>query len=117
MIFNVSSSLSALMAFGKKMGVIANNVANVYSEGFKKSRANLEEGYNGGVSVEINRIETPGHSVTMEKYNEIIHKEGSNVYLAEEISQAQIIRRYYQADLQSIKIQDEMLGDFLDIMG
>ncbi|MBW2643832.1 MAG: hypothetical protein JRC89_10800 [Deltaproteobacteria bacterium] len=39
MISSVRSTLSALNAFDKKMDVIANNVANVETEEFKKSRA------------------------------------------------------------------------------
>ena len=42
MIFSVGSSLSALNAFGTKMGVISNNIANVESEEFKKSRTLME---------------------------------------------------------------------------
>ena len=41
MVFSISSNLNALDAFGKKLGVTANNVANHQSEGFKKSEANI----------------------------------------------------------------------------
>ncbi len=39
MTFSVDNNISALKAFGAKMGVTANNIANVESEAFKKSRA------------------------------------------------------------------------------
>jgi flagellar hook protein FlgE len=39
MVQAVSSAISALQALGRKMGVTANNVANLTTSGFKKSRA------------------------------------------------------------------------------
>jgi hypothetical protein len=51
----ISSNLSALRAFGKKLSVIANNVANIESEGFKKSRAVLVEDPKNHVSVDIKK--------------------------------------------------------------
>jgi hypothetical protein len=39
MTFSVDNNISALKAFGAKMGVTANNIAKVASEAFKKSHA------------------------------------------------------------------------------
>jgi len=66
MVSSISSGLSALDAFGVKMDVTANNVANIESEGLKKSRADLMEGSNG--AVEVGRIDSPGN---------IVHEEDS----------------------------------------
>ena len=115
MIFGIASSVSALNAFGKKMATIANNVANVYSENFKKSRAIFKEEASGGVCVDIVRSETPGHRVFVEKDDEIVSKEGSNVDLAEELTQAIIAKRYYQANVKSLNTQEKMSGYLLDI--
>ena len=118
MIFSVGNSLSALYAFGKKMGVIANNVANSASEGFKKSRAVLEEGPGGAVKVEINRVDSPGDTVYEENGDgQLVGKELSNVDLTEEIPQTIIAQRGYEANLKMIETQDEMLGSLLDIKG
>ena len=43
MITGIHSTLSALRAFGDKIGVAAHNVANVETEEFKKQRALLSE--------------------------------------------------------------------------
>jgi flagellar basal body rod protein FlgC len=112
----ISSNLSALRAFGKKMAVIANNVANIKSEGFKKSRAVLKEGPVNGVSVEISKIETPGPLVPVEEDGKTVLKETSNVELAQEIPQASLTKRYYQANLAVLDEEDEMLGTLLDII-
>ena len=115
MIRAIYKSPSALVAFGKKMAVIANNLANIESEGYKKRRAMLVEDPVKGVSVEIRRIETPGHRRLVEEDGEWVEKEASNVDLAEEITQANLTRRYYQANLKPVQTVDEMLGSLLDI--
>lgn len=116
MISAISSSISALCAFGKKLGVIANNIANVNTEGFKKSRAILKEGPNGGVRVSINRINSPGYPIMEEGTGEMTDRETSNVDLTEEIPQLLLTRRGYQANVKTIKTQDEMLGTLIDIL-
>lgn len=116
MISAISSSISALSAFGKKLGVIANNIANVNTEGFKKSRAILKEGPNGGVQVSINRINSPGYPIMEEGTGEMTDRETSNVDLTEEIPQLLLTRRGYQANVKTIKTQDEMLGTLIDIL-
>ncbi|MBW1803258.1 MAG: hypothetical protein JRJ85_21325 [Deltaproteobacteria bacterium] len=116
MIDSVSSSISALNAHGKKMGVTANNVANVSSEGFKKSRAVLEEGTMSHVEVEISRVDTPGPLVTEVIDGERVERELSNVDLAEELTLTIPTQRGYEANLAMIRTEDEMLGSIIDII-
>ncbi len=117
MVFSVSSTLTAIKAFSEKMGVIANNIANVETEGFKKSRAILTEGPRSDVSVEISQVDTPGPTVVEVNEGQATNKELSNVDLAEEIPQSIIAQRGYEANLTVIKTQDEMLGSVLDTVG
>jgi flagellar basal-body rod protein FlgC len=112
----ISSNLSALRAFGKKVAVIANNVANIESEGFKKSRAVLIEGPKNHVSVDISRIETPGPLIDVEEDGKTVQKEMSNVDLAQEIPQSSLAKAFYRANLKVVKEADEMLGTLLDIL-
>jgi len=112
----ISSNLSALRAFAKKMSVIANNVANIESEGFKKSRAVLIEDPENHVSVDISRIDTPGHLIDVEEDGKVIQKEMSNVDLAQEIPQSSLAEVFYRANLKAVKEADEMLGTLLDIL-
>ena len=113
----MSSTISALKAYGIKMGVTANNVANVESEAFKKSRAVLREGRQGGVEVDIERIDTPGPIITEIEKGEVVKKELSNVDLAEEIPQSIVAQRSYEANLKTIQTQDEILESVIDIIG
>ncbi len=118
MISTMYNNISALMALGTKMGVTANNVANVESEGFKKSRAVLKEGRsNTGVQVDIEKINTPGPVIQVPNENKMIEKELSNVDLVEELSSTIPTQRGYEANLKVIKSLDEMLGSVIDILG
>ena len=118
MISSVANNISALHALGKKMSVTSNNVANIESEGFKKSRAVLKEGIHGDVRVDIEKIDTPGNIIyEAESDGTVREKELSNVDLAEEIPTAMITQRSYEANLKMIKAEDEMLGAVLDILG
>ena len=117
MISSISSTLSALKAYGKKMGVTANNVANLQSEEFKKSRAVFKEGRQGDVAVDIEKIDTPGPIITEIEEGEMVEKELSNVDLAEELPQSIVAQRGYEANLKTIQTYDETLKSIIDIVG
>ena len=117
MISSVNSTTSALQAFRTKMGVTADNVANVNTEEFKKSKATLKEGVQGDVRVEINRVNTPGHRYQELKGDQVVEKESSNVNLEQEIPGMIITQNAYEANLKTLQTQDDMLGSLLDIIG
>ena len=116
MSLSVGSTLSALRAFGTKMSVTANNVANVSSDGFKRSRAVLEEGRNQSVEVEIQKIDTPGPVIQDIRGTEPVQRELSNVDLAEELPRTIPTSRGYEANLEMIRTKDEMLGTVIDLV-
>jgi flagellar basal-body rod protein FlgC len=116
MSLSVGSTLSALQAFGTKMSVTANNVANVCSDEFKKSRAVLEEGQNQAVVVDIQRIDTPGPLIQDVQGTEVVERELSNVDLGEELPQTISTSRGYEANLKTIQTRDDMLGTVIDLV-
>ena len=117
MISSINSSLSGLGAFTKKMRVISHNIANLNTDGFKKSRATFNEGARGGVDVVVTRIDTPGPPNPDARDYPNLEAELSNVDLTEEIPQMMLTQRGYEANLKTLKIQDEMIGALLDIRG
>ena len=117
MVSSLGINTAALKAFGTKMGVTAENIANVNSEEYKKSRAVLKAGPNGDVQVDIERIDTPGPSIVSVEGGQTTKKELSNVDLSEEISEMIIAKHGYGANLKAVKAQDELLGEALDILG
>lgn len=117
MISAFGSGVSAISAFSVKMNVSANNVANVNTDGFKKSRTTNKEGSSGGVEPDVDRIDTPGHTKPISDNGVIREVETSNVDLAEEFSASIATETAYKANLKSIQAYDEMLGSLLDILG
>jgi flagellar hook protein FlgE len=116
MIFSVGNTISSLSAHATKLAVTANNVANVETEGFKKSRAVLQEGSNGAVQVQIDQVNTPGPLIQEDGADQYTAVEMSNVDLSEEIPQTMLTQIGYEANLVMIKTADETLGSVLDIL-
>ncbi len=104
---------SALSALGKKMDVTANNIANLDTEGFKKSRADLQEAGHG-VTVNIRRINTPGAPIPAEDGTGKMN-ESSNVDAAEEIVNLKTTEIAFQANLKTIQSEGKILGSLFDI--
>ena len=117
MISAVNSTVSALQAYKTQMEVTSNNVANVNTDGFKKSKATLKEGQNGDVQVDVNRVDTPGSLYRELNDDQIVEKETSNVDLAEEFPQMMVTQHAYEANMRVLQALDKMLGTTLDILG
>lgn len=118
MISGIYSGVSALKAIATKTQSVANNTANINTDGYKKTRVTLKEGApQQGVTADIHKIETPGPLVYEQTQKGVVQVEKSNVDIAEEIPQLLLSRRNYQANLKTIQVEDEMLGMLLDIKG
>lgn len=117
MIYPVNPAMTALSAFRKKLDVTSNNIANVNTNEFKKSRVTLQEGSNGGVETNIQEINTPGIPTEAIENDRIVEVESSNVDLAEELTDMIPTQTAYTANLKSLKTTDEMVGALLDIIG
>ena len=119
MISGIYSGLSALNAIQTKTNSIADNTANVDTDGFKRTKVTLQEGQpqGSGVSAYVQRIETPGSKVYEQTPKGETLVEKSNVDLTEELPRMLLSRRNFQANIKAIQTQDEMLGSLLDIKG
>lgn len=109
-------ALSAFRALGKKLEVTANNVANVNTEGFKKSRGLPEEASPLGVTVSISRIDTPGFPLPSEDGTGET-RESSNVAIEEEKVNLATLQHGYAANLETVRVVGAALGTLLDILG
>jgi len=115
MINPIYSSLSALSALGQKLGVTGNNVANINTEGFKKSRVILQEASPYGVTASITRIDTPGSPIPNEEgVGEV--RESSNVVVEHEITDLMAAKHAYTANLKALQTEEETLGTLLDVL-
>lgn len=117
MINSINHAMTGLSAFRKKMDVTANNIANVDTDEFKKSRVNVEENAHGGVTAQVQQINTPGPIKETIRNDTIEEVEASNVDLAEELTEMIPTQTAFGANLKTISTEQEMLGSLLDIVG
>jgi flagellar basal-body rod protein FlgC len=109
----LSATVSALHAFGQKLGVTAGNIANVNTDGYKKYRAVFQEGQYGKVEVTVPRDETGIPLGRLEEGEQPAQKV-SNVALEEELPELITSVYGFKANLKTLKAQDEILGNLLD---
>jgi flagellar basal-body rod protein FlgC len=115
MISGIHSALSGLTAIQKKIESNANNVANVNTDGYKKTQVTLHELEPQGVEAVVQQIQTSGPMVYEQTSAGEALVEKSNVELGEELPNMMLGRRFFQANLKTVQIVDEMLGSLLDI--
>lgn len=116
MISAIYSALSGLTALQKKTAVTANNLANMNTDGFKKSRTILEETRPHGVRARVEQVNTPGPRTLEQTPDGESLVEKSNVDVSEEMINLLVGQRSYEANLKTAKTTDAMLGSLLDIV-
>ena len=117
MTLSVQNNRSALTAFSNQMSVSANNVANVYSDDFKASRARNSQGENGQVVTTITKDNRPGPLVEDPLQTDGSLKELSNTDIAEEMVQQVSASQGFDANAKVIQTMDDTLGSLIDVMG
>jgi len=111
---SINTSVSALLALGKKQAVTANNIANSESREFNKSRTLLEEGKNGSVTAQTQPVNTPGTKILQ---SDGTLEEQSNVDLVAETVSLIPTKHAYQANLKALQTSAEMEDSTLDLIG
>lgn len=106
---------TALSSFVRKLDVTANNIANVNTEDFKKSRAVLQEAYPSGVKVSLSQFDTPGMPLPADKSHPD-SKEIFNVFLEDELADLIVSQHMYDANLTTIRTEEEMQKTELDLI-
>ena len=112
MISGLSASVSGLWVFVRKLENAARNIANSNTEGYKGKKATIVEDEAGLPAMDITVDNTPG--VPFQDADGVM-RETSNVESSKEMTDLLIAKRGYEANLKSIKTQDEMLDSLLDI--
>lgn len=115
MIPAIHAALSGVFGFSKYIEVTAHNLANLNTDGFKKSRIELVALESGGVLPVVRKDKSPGPMVLNSRGYGPAQLELSNVDLAEEALNQIIGQRGFEANLKSISTADDMLGRILDI--
>ena len=106
-------ALTAIRALDRRNDVIAQNIANINTDGFKKGRADMVQTTLPGVTVSTPQVNTPGDTVTIDG----VGRETSNVDAGEELIALNVNTRSYEANIQTVKTTQEMQGTLFDIFG
>jgi flagellar basal body rod protein FlgG len=109
-------ALSAIRALDRANDVIANNIANVNTGGFQKSRAAMEQAAAGGVTLTVEQLNLPIDTVTLGGESPKV-PETSNVQLDEELIALTVNKHSFEANIQALKTTEEMQGTLFDLFG
>ena len=115
MIPAIHAALSGVFGFSKYIEVSAHNVANINTDGFKKSRMELVALESGGVQPIVRKEKSSSPVSLSNRGYDATQLELSNVDLGEETVNRIIGQRGFEANLQTIHTVDDMLGSLLDI--
>jgi flagellar basal-body rod protein FlgC len=111
----VNSAMQGLQAYGTKLNSNASNIANVSTERFKKTRVTLWEQAPQGVNTSVETVDSPGNIRLEETPEGPQSKEYSNVDLTEELPNSHLNAIFYQSNLKTLQIADEMTASLLSI--
>jgi flagellar basal body rod protein FlgG len=109
-------ALSAVRALDRANDVIANNIANVNTGGFQKSRAATAQAATGGVTLTVEQLNLPIDTVRLGGESQNM-PERSNVELDEELIAQMVNRRSYDANIQTLRTTEELQGTLFDLFG
>lgn len=109
MISAIFTAVSGLLAQRTRLDVSANNVANVNTDNFKKSRVVLESNEPAGVQASVEQVNTPGTPIPNRPGNET-----SNVDLVEEVVTQITALHGFRANLTTVQTADKMLKRLID---
>jgi flagellar basal-body rod protein FlgC len=115
MIGAIHSALSGLTAFSRQIDVTAYNVANVNTDGFKKSHVELVSVETGGVLPIVRKDDSAGPMVLRNSGYGPSQVELSNVDIGEETVNQILAQRGFEANVSTLKTAYDMLGTILDI--
>ena len=100
----------------RRQDIIANNIANLATPGFRASRADFVDVLGGGV--DIGSITRGPGTDALDANGEITASgalTGSNVNLATEMTNMIANRHTFQANINAFKVQADLIGELLDI--
>ncbi len=115
MISAIHTALTGLTAFGKQIEVVAHNIANVNTDGFKKFKTTFVEAPTSGVLPVVDKDTSSGPTVLRDTGRNQLEIELSNTDLGEALVQQMLAQRSFSANLHTIKTGDTLLGSILDL--
>ena len=109
-----NAALSGLQAASLKLKVGANNVANANTDGYQRQQVTTEAG-TYGVEVKVQKVSAAESPNTTQINYDPVAAPRSDVEVTEELVEMRAAKTLFEANLQILKTQDNMLGSILDI--
>jgi flagellar basal body rod protein FlgG len=109
-------ALSAIRAMDRANDVIANNIANVNTGGFQKSRAATAQAAGGGVTLTGEQLNLPIDTITLGGESQKV-PDTSNVEFDEQLIALMVNKHSNDANIQALKTTEEMQGTLFDLFG
>lgn len=113
MIDGFNASLAGLNVFSRQLETIANNTANLNTDGYKARKAVIVENKQGVPELTVSINKSPG--IPIQEPDGPI-REISNVELSQEMPNLLVARRGYEANLKVLKAQDELVKSTMDLL-
>jgi flagellar basal body rod protein FlgG len=107
-------SASALDVYSRNLDIIANNIANANTDGFKRQEGTPVESRPAGVALAVRRDASPGAPVVGSDGQPA--RESSNVSLTDEMVGLITTQQAYDANLKALKTAFEMSGRIVDLL-
>jgi flagellar basal-body rod protein FlgC len=115
---SLNSSLNALHSLFTKFSAGADNIANLNTDGYKRTRVDIREDSLGNPAAVVSIDNRPGPTrLEPGQDGELEEVEMSNVDLASELVANMVTENTIRANLKSAATQDEILGETIDILG
>jgi len=92
-----STALSGLNVASLQLQSSAHNIANLQTPGFRRQQVLQQAEPGGGVSASVSQVDAPGEAQAEDVVNQI---------------QASLV---YRANLQTLRVQRDLLGTLLDV--
>lgn len=92
-----SIAQSGMQAALQQQSAAANNIANQNTDGYRRERVDQQANPDGGTSTSVSRASQPGSQLEQDMVGQI-----SSSYS-------------FQANLKTLKVQDQMMGSLLDV--
>ena len=107
------ASASGILAAAAKLQANANNVANANTNGYQAQRVDMVE-RPAGVEARTASVDGPNRASAAADSNRVNPVPPSDVNLADEMVSLVANKNFYQANVQALKVADEMMGTLLD---
>lgn len=110
MLRQIGISSSGIFSSFRLLDATANNIANVNTDGYKRTSVSFKDGANGGVYATASKVSSPGPAYNL---NGVMY-EASNVDIATEAISLMTARHMLSLNIATLKTADEMTESLLD---